>query len=472
MDKKYAQQSLTSDLFSKTCLINAIMQEHSCEIVLIFYTAFVHDYESRISQLETYRTSDRSIIEEQMERIVNLETNNTVIFNAIMQVEALTNRHNNGLRGNDEQLIKVEEGMEIQDISIAELEKIITDIDTIIKENATENIDMRSQITDLEIKGTSIETAIKEAEAEFNGLETSINETETRIKQTEENITQLKTDVTEMESRISNLEIRINVVESGINETGADMTTLQTNIIEMDTKINEIEIKCDILNLTLEEHSSLIANLESYTSSNQGEILNHTLRIIELETLLDAQNSSEILQLESELTIHRADIDANLNRIKQLKENFTAEKVMYQNKSLFLQGLESEIASVQAMVSNQTDAINRVMVDAREQVRNQSEAINQLRIDVLEQNTSVHTCISGLQELKSKQTLDEAALVNLNLMIAEVRLSLLLHNSTIQTQNDILQDLVVYMNDSQGILLDHSRELTDIKGKTNIFYIN
>ena len=124
------------------------------------------------------------------------------------------------------------------------------------------------------------------------------------------------------------------------------------------------------------------------------------------------------------------------------------------------------------MVSNQTNTINHVMIDASERVRNQNDTINQLRIDVLEQNTSVYTCISGLQELKSKQTLDEAALVNLNLRIAEAELSLLLHNSTIRTQNGILQDLVVYMNDSQGILLDHSRELTDIKGKTNIFYIN
>ena len=438
----------------------------------IFYTAFVQDYESRISQLETYRTSDRSIIEEQMERIVNLETNNAVIFNTLTQVEALTNRHNNSLSGNDERLIKVEEGMEIQDISIAELETTMTNIDTRIKHNETENTDMKSRITDLEIRVTSIETGIEEAEAELNGLETSKNETETRIKQTEEDITQLKTDVTEMKTKITNLEIRINDVESGMNETQSDMNSLRTNITETDTKINEIEIKYDSLNITLEKHSSLIANLESNTSSNQDEIFNHTLKITELETLLDAHISSKILQLESELAIHRADIDANLNRIKQLMGNLTAEKVMYQTQILFLQGLESDIASVQAMVSNQTDAINRVMIDAREQVRNQSEAINQLRIDVLEQNTSVHTCISGLRDLKSKQTLDEAALVNLNLSIAEVGLSLLLHNSTIQTQNDILQDLVVYMNDSQGILLDHSRELTDIKGKTNIFFIN
>ena len=96
---------------------------------------------------------------------------------------------------------------------------------------------------------------------------------------------------------------------------------------------------------------------------------------------------SKLLELESTLVINRADVDTINERIRGLEMNMTAEMAVSQNQASILQNLASDLATVQSMTQNQSDAIFHLRTDAH--AHNISVQVYTARLEELEKTRVV-----------------------------------------------------------------------------------
>ena len=362
-------------------------------------TSYINDIESRLLYLESKQTADQVEYQELNARIDTVESDKNAQSTAITRLE--TNRT----------------------FHIALIQ------------------DHSSRITQLESDRTTDQISIQLQMASIEKLEANLMSDGAVIKNQGDILLALNNSITLLGSVTNEHNISLEADNERLAQLEEDMQLQESRITALET-----ENTYDVVNTTL---SSRIANLESDRNSNQHTIFNNTLRIKQLEKILDEHNSSfemenRILRLESEIATNHAKVEESVDRIRLLEENVPAENVLSQNQSSITNKLELEITSM-------TDA-----------VKNQSDTIDHLQDIMHAQNTSLYAYISLLEELESNRFSDEA---NQTIRITDLEISRQSHNSTIQEHNTRLLELELEVNLTQHTLQKQSNTLTDITGK-------
>ncbi|CAG8537430.1 10988_t:CDS:2 [Rhizophagus irregularis] len=275
----------------------------------------------------------------------------------------------------------------VKESEVAQKQKI-SELENKLKDSETEVSSLQSKIVDMKSKSTENFEKIKEYENEVIQLKNTLNSNNSQYQQLVSEIENLRVLENEQKQYIETLENKLKQDEPAVISMKDELTKLKSTESQLISTIQELETK-----LT-----------EAEKENEQIQVIKDEFNVLKE---LDEKQKSEIEQLNSQLKETQSAKDAAIEELKNMKEDFTAQKELVMTLESELKNVREEITKEKELNADNTKNLEDLsnMLNATKQQQDEEEKKKRSLEDEVETlKASGETNDKVVNELKTELT--------------------------------------------------------------------
>ncbi|CAB4419056.1 unnamed protein product [Rhizophagus irregularis] len=275
----------------------------------------------------------------------------------------------------------------VKESEVAQKQKI-SELENKLKDSEIEVSSLQSKIVDMKSKSTENFEKIKEYENEVIQLKNTLNSNNSQYQQLVTEIENLRVLENEQKQYIETLENKLKQDEPAVISMKDELTQLKSTESQLISTIQELETK-----LT-----------EAEKENEQIQVIKDEFNMLKE---LDEKQKSEIEQLNSQLKETQSAKDAAIEELKNMKEDFTAQKELVMTLESELKNVREEITKEKELNADNTKNLEDLsnMLNATKQQQDEEEKKKRSLEDEVETlKASGETNDKVVNELKTELT--------------------------------------------------------------------